>query len=207
MKAEHIYINAQGVPCAPTKEIPEPYASSGIWSAKNIPIGVIESCIPIQESDRMFFYKQVWSGDDRRIDDNAFYPVEPYEFEVEEEDFDIETYKVARIIRPSEPKLVNPKELCQMTNDELMKFNEASEPKAGPSKELYSIAPLEWISIDEGMWEANVMDLHYEVWSNRGGCWVTLSSPRSKKCKDIEDGKQQAFEHCRGILTNYLIKE
>lgn len=81
--ASHIYINPQGVPCAPTKEY------NPIWNVTDAHIEkrtydlfiteAKQSAIPIREEDRIIALDILPTD----THGDTFYPVEPYEFEVE----------------------------------------------------------------------------------------------------------------------------
>lgn len=133
MKSEHIYINPQGVQCAPIGEYECPKCGYTMEDAMiqgdhrlcGLPMPSEEykqSAIPIREEDRKWASAQIVvntpvSKTEIGFTVDTFYPVEPYEFEMEETEgwYDstrkchIYPKTVARIIRPSEPK-ADPKE-------------------------------------------------------------------------------------------------
>jgi|SRR5882762_4999939 len=109
MKSDLIYINPQGVPCAPTEyaefidilleQASRPHGKSDGGYAQLKAIKA--SCFPIREEDQGLFPKL------KGIKTDCFYEVEPYEFEVE--DYSPVGWlgkpkQQVRIIRPSEPK-------------------------------------------------------------------------------------------------------
>lgn len=136
MKASVIYINQLGVPCALTRDIPESLISDGPygfhiqWGSVAFMNDVKQSTVPIREEDQKLFPSNFNEG---RCDSDTFYPVEPYEFELDRikvfdhREFNNEGVKrVARIIRPSEPK-ADPKE--KELKDEIMEILLASHVK------------------------------------------------------------------------------
>lgn len=122
--SQYIYINPQGVPCAPMKKLPKGYsvpAQPGVqfqWGKLDNKKEILASLIPIREEDRAHMFRH-WRNSNiatHLYEETAFYEVEPYEFEVEEIETGQrivktngyptghETYyeQVARIVRPEE---------------------------------------------------------------------------------------------------------
>lgn len=197
MKATHIYINLQGVPCAPTKELPKSYEVPGQVGIAQFQWGTVafmkeckESAIPIREEDWMIFYTS------HEVKRDTFYPVEPYEFEVEQGPgfAPMTTTLTARIIRSSEPK-ADPKE-----------------------KELYSIKPLEWVEVSETRLECSISDYEYavaKVFLNFNTRWRAffyfegnLKGSLSEKTFDFADeAKQACTDHFNSKLKLCLNRE
>lgn len=186
MTSNYIYINSQGVPCAPTKELPKSYEVPGQVGRAQFQWGTVafmkeckESAIPIREEDWMIFYTS------HEVKRDTFYPVEPYEFEVEQGPgfAPMTTTLTARIIRSSEPK-ADPKE-----------------------KELYSIKPLEWMEYAAGF-VANPLSLfHYVVWLDARGYYWSINHAVDWPCHDFDEGKRQAQDHFNSKLKLCLNRE
>lgn len=251
MRAEFIYINPQGVPCAPTKGLP---LHEGEFISVGTELVLLKaSCIPIREEDRNYMFMQREKWDAYKPD--TFYTVEPYEFEVGKFNCECLTGKtgmlcffpcknqmqdVARIIRTSEPKPIlgpdlgslgdrdemTPEKHAQWTENFKAIHNhliasesglecfdkptggpyDKSEPKANPSKELYSIPRLQW--------KQGYKFLEVETpFGNYGLVWAfdfsyfTPDNPDGVPCESVEDGMNKCQTHLEYKLKQVLTRE
>lgn len=153
---------------APTKEVPT--VRLGPKTYLKAMAECKRTSIPIREEDLLYIEKFIqWS----LCKTDTFYPVEPYEFEVDNcMEPDIEggvchhckngcTRQTAKIIRPSEP--IDRNHIPQITdsdaqdmrnkfremNAEIERLKKSSEPKANPSKELYDVTRKEFEELKE----------------------------------------------------------
>lgn len=94
MTADYIYVNHKGIPCAPTARglkgeliIPAP-GEEKLWPG--LIKEIKKECIPFREEDIKRAIRSCWNKceiDGKLVDlvmTDTFYPVDPYEFEVEE---------------------------------------------------------------------------------------------------------------------------
>ncbi len=119
--ASHIYINPQGVPCAPTSRVPSLPSGDSLVEQQDYTNQLNDAkaaCIPIREEDRPTISKMLWEKDydykhhfspneydfalKQFVKVETFYPVEPYEFEVINKygDWEDRFESIAKIIRP-----------------------------------------------------------------------------------------------------------
>lgn len=106
MKASHIYINPQGVPCAPIQERigitgynhPDPvvrFYLNGEAFEGAIKI-VKDHCIPIREEDERYAFELLMATESYKrspsFSNDTFYPVDAFAFEIEN--------GFAKVIRP-----------------------------------------------------------------------------------------------------------
>lgn len=101
---------------------------------------------------------------------------------------------------------------CITADDCAMAMGKSLEPKANPSKELYSIKSLEWReSFDDEIAESGFGTY---VVSKRGKwyckCYLSGESADTiinDNCESIEDGKRQAQTHFESKLKQMLNRE
>jgi len=170
MKSSVIYINPQGVPCAPTRNIPDELVTNEKfhhiqWGSVAFKKEIINSCIPIREEDQYDLMKQVWKIERdadpypdgtffERIRNVAkldtFYSVEPYEFEVDR--FPTATSATcnivkARIVRHSESKDCTCTGVClQLTNVLCRDLQPKADPKEKELNREYAEKLILWLN-------------------------------------------------------------
>jgi len=183
MRAEHIYISKDGIPMAPTKEVPT--VRLGPKTYLKAMAECKRTSIPIREED----YKLAIDLVDAvcvgpSITKDTFYHVEPYEF-VEGW---CDDHGCAYIVK-------------------------YSEPKANPSKELYiPILEFDTSAVSSEGSEvvgANFAFGFYSVTRDgkTGKYFWTMNDFKKYPCTDFDDGKRQAQTHFESKLKQMLNRE
>lgn len=236
IKANNVYINSEGVPCAPTvdrnKKIKARFFEEQMKETDENERLYVEGCVPIAEDQREMVMDWI---KETTLQKRLFYYVEPYEFMIET--------KAARIIKSA--ALINEPVTFKQLMDKLYaaypghRFvlinenakdgqptegeNEWSKSENAESKESqsvsqpqknegYSIKPLEWVESHMNgtkIFEATGVYMRYEVWDDRWRRYLhdpSESFIHGGDCIDYEDGKRQAQKHFESKINPYLIE-
>lgn len=82
MKSSYIYIDKNGIPCAPTRDIPLVWQDDKDVYVKILMDKIRAKSIPIFEDDRQWVFMQLNTRQTLQYKPGTFYRIDPYDFEV-----------------------------------------------------------------------------------------------------------------------------